>query len=1232
MGDNKVTQVPGAINQGPFQVRHGGVMGDTSQVLDMQCINVSERVKSYPSSLNSHLHNLGNTGNNIRITSIGAKDGQVSKCLTTTEAESLKQLSTTATAKDSGRVAKAKAQWDKPVTDIERSSAPKHRHVTGSTPANHNTHGIKSSAIKVPTTSSNSSTTFISTAPSENINTYSSSAFINSRNQSVKASALGISVFQPSSNLSGAEQIRSNAGNLGPRSVSTGNLSTTGISGSTSTTGSTSPSVSPRAARKESSINKTSVVKNQSPKPFTKDYEQSVNTVQSGQHSSGKSGISSNKTENKVAPAKPPKPVKPFTATHKQVTVDHNLAKREPVSTSRKGYVCSNGVKLGPVTSLKLPKQKQLKVRAGSPKGFPDSPKSPRSPSSPRSPAATRGRASFNLPTSSSLAKAKDRSPGRNLHKPTTTIATKDTVTCKPHTTGHHSTKHGDKTSGKMHGKSSLNTSTTKMEPKNSFIFKGENITNTKKPGKGHRDNDDSSHEVLKELPLRFESEKTSNASEKVTVVDDHVPETIDKPRSELHEEKMKTATPREIMTVNNIAACDNSKGKHDTKNINNVLKAFEDFKLRESVLQLDAKLEQENAKMRDIYFGKLEVEKEHNYAKLPPDTKKEIAEEISDANAAKVTQKEETQKAESSVTNVTRALQTDRGEIVYNVDTAARESKIIISANKNVSSPAAPNAIQDPRNVKNVSGSCSSTMLQSEERMGDDNTKPEAVNLDPTGDNCYKEACVEPSQVAGISAVVSSKTDEDENSNRLSFVTVKVGEYGSKLIDLDQDNNKNVPKVNTAPAIISTEKEIFKPVTNAEEPRDGTREGNNEDQLLIHSKTCPEVDNTVTPLPCDQDDINSELSEYKRNSSPEDHAELVSEPVVITVSSYSDNEENTNEADDECEDYESIVDKVLWTDDLDLEESSTDIIKIDSDEDEGPSSLASSIRMFFEAYENQLRNQGTDNGNTSPSKMSNCSPPYIAGLSPVTSGHHLRIPGSTNGDRGLTGFRSRSNSRCNETILEEREPQSSEDEEGSKSGLEGIPGMLRNIPGRIESYHSDYTESSIFQSETSEEDVRTSIHLDDWWRTWTMGRQRKSQPNDDNHDTSDLEKVKVITSNMNLSSRRPSILAWKEKYLDKPPFLWNHVAGKPPILSPSSSDTELHQEQRVTCSSEWTDERVEKINEAISWIRTELVSTAIFYRFRGLKYFTRKRFTSTETENVCFFINRNCRKMRLNN
>ena len=92
------------------------------------------------------------------------------------------------------------------------------------------------------------------------------------------------------------------------------------------------------------------------------------------------------------------------------------------------------------------------------------------------------------------------------------------------------------------------------------------------------------------------------------------------------------------------------------------------------------------------------------------------------------------------------------------------------------------------------------------------------------------------------------------------------------------------------------------------------------------------------------------------------------------------------------------------------------------------------------------------------------------------------------------------------------------------------------------------------------------------------------------------------MTSRMNLQSRRPSVMEWKEKYLDKPPFLWNRVAGKPPLLSPSESKPEHILEQNDKDSNELTDERIEKINEAISWIRTELVSnTSLLYLFTYL-------------------------------
>ena len=109
MGDNKLTQVPGLINQGTFQVRHGGGIGDTVSLLDMQCINVSERVKSYQSSLNSHLHSFGKTGsNNIDIISIGSggkEGGKVSKCSTATTdvAENLLELANNNTSNSNSK-------------------------------------------------------------------------------------------------------------------------------------------------------------------------------------------------------------------------------------------------------------------------------------------------------------------------------------------------------------------------------------------------------------------------------------------------------------------------------------------------------------------------------------------------------------------------------------------------------------------------------------------------------------------------------------------------------------------------------------------------------------------------------------------------------------------------------------------------------------------------------------------------------------------------------------------------------------------------------------------------------------------------------------------------------------------------------------------------------------------------------------------------------------------------
>ena len=1125
MGD-KVTQAP-IINHGGFEVRHG-VTGDTS-CADMQYINVSEKVKSFQSGVGSPL--VGGTASR--------EVGRLSSD------ENFNAVAVDIT-KDHGRVAKAKAQRDTSLIDTI-SPVQKRRHVTGFVGVSHHTRGIKSSAIKVPTL----------TAP------------ISNKNQSIKASALGVPVLPSRHNRE--DEIRNNAANLGPRSASTGNLATE--------SGTTSPVSSPRLVRKGVKVSGQSPlvnnqVKNQSPRPFRKDYRLNVTSVQS-EFSSGKSTTTvTTKIEGKPH-VKPPKPVKPFNLSHRKVHGEPTV-KREPLPCpNRKSYVCSNGVKLGPGTSLRLPGGEKGKPGSSKSKLPPDSPKSPRS-SSPRSPAA-RGRTSFFKPTSSSLAKAKDKSPGRNLHKPS---PAKDTP---KHTAGpHHHTKQSVKIlhSGKMHGDSSL-----KVEPRNSLIME-KSVSNPNKLTKGHLDSQDCSDIVMKDvqqsLSITLEDEKAKE-SEKVAS-EDHVPKEIDKAWSEVQEKEMKTATRSEIMTNNNSASSDNSEGEHDKKNISTMIAAFEDIQLRESALKLNAKLEQENAKMRNMYFRKMEVEKEHNYAQFPSDDKAK-SKAVDDGPNANNTD-DTAQKTDCN--DESKALHVDREEKVYYNVVNTRDHKIIPSTKTVIAHDEAKTPGRTSKNIDTDIDGVAKEKLEEASNEKVDISSSISVHNEMNTIQSNPESVEENKlPISGISAVVSSKSDE--NCNQVSFVTLKVGGHGEGIVK--KEENTGIPKRNTYPGSLAAGKKNIEPGTTAEELNDKCNSGYKTDLLIPQVNTCPSMDTVVQTSLLTQQDNDSENYMIVASSFQGDkNHEATNESIIITT-------------DDECHDYESIVENVLWTDDIDKENIDSEIMRYESDEDEGPSGLASSITMFFEAYEAQLRNQGTPPQVTPPNKGTNNSPPYIAGLSPVSiSSHHLRLPGNNNnnGERALSAFRSRSNSICNETIFEERESQSSDEEENSsKGGLENIPGMLRNIPGRIGSNPSDksstYTESSIFQSETSEDDVKTSINLDDWWQTWTMGSQRKPH-NDENHDTSDLEKLKIMTSRMNLQSRRPSVLEWKEKYLDKPPFLWNHVAGKPPVLSPSDKEPEQIAEQNVKDSNEWTGERIEKINDAISWIRTELVSNISFH------------------------------------
>ena len=110
---------------------------------------------------------------------------------------------------------------------------------------------------------------------------------------------------------------------------------------------------------------------------------------------------------------------------------------------------------------------------------------------------------------------------------------------------------------------------------------------------------------MVKELPLRIHEnndEKTSYdlSTEKVTTADDHVTEENDNLRKGPSEDETKTATPvAAIIVDNNRALSENNCGTDsDAKPINNImLCGFQNFQLSQKALQLDAKLDKENAK-----------------------------------------------------------------------------------------------------------------------------------------------------------------------------------------------------------------------------------------------------------------------------------------------------------------------------------------------------------------------------------------------------------------------------------------------------------------------------------------------------------------------------------------------------------------------------------------------------------------------------------------------------------
>ncbi|XP_041361152.1 protein FAM167A-like [Gigantopelta aegis] len=72
--------------------------------------------------------------------------------------------------------------------------------------------------------------------------------------------------------------------------------------------------------------------------------------------------------------------------------------------------------------------------------------------------------------------------------------------------------------------------------------------------------------------------------------------------------------------------------------------------------------------------------------------------------------------------------------------------------------------------------------------------------------------------------------------------------------------------------------------------------------------------------------------------------------------------------------------------------------------------------------------------------------------------------------------------------------------------------------------------------------------------------------------DDSDLSQVKATTARLNLKTRRASVVAWKAQYVDKPSLAFISV------------------EATETTDDRLTPERKQRINQALDWIKNELI------------------------------------------
>ncbi|XP_060074920.1 protein FAM167B-like [Ylistrum balloti] len=89
-------------------------------------------------------------------------------------------------------------------------------------------------------------------------------------------------------------------------------------------------------------------------------------------------------------------------------------------------------------------------------------------------------------------------------------------------------------------------------------------------------------------------------------------------------------------------------------------------------------------------------------------------------------------------------------------------------------------------------------------------------------------------------------------------------------------------------------------------------------------------------------------------------------------------------------------------------------------------------------------------------------------------------------------------------------------------------------------------------------------------------GNESASNSSSPANSDSDLGRLKLTATRLRLGTRRASYIEWREKYLDRP-----RRRSKP--------DLKLDSDENGNDNDKLTDERKERINEALEWLRTEL-------------------------------------------